>query len=258
MTKNGYVLITGASSGIGEQLAHCFAHDGIPLVLVARRRGELERFKRELVGKAAVDVRVYVADLTKAGSAQALYAWTRHQKLPIRYLVNNAGFGDSALVIDAQMERLEDMVSLNIQALVTLSKLYGTDMSQSGQGNIVNIASVAGLLPGPGMAVYYATKAFVISFSQALASELKPAGVIVTTICPAATASNFAQAAQAEDNRIFKGNLPSSEVVAKFAYTAMKKGSLVAIWGISNRVMARMISIAPRRAILAAVKNIQH
>lgn len=256
--NDGYALITGASSGIGEQLAHYFAQDGISLILAARGKEELERVKADIAKQANIDIRIYSIDLAKPGAAQVLYDWTLSQELPVRYLVNNAGFGDNKLVLDAQLERLEDMVSLNVQTLVALSKLYAKDMATRGDGNILNIASIAGFVPGPGMAVYYATKAFVISFSQALAVELQPKGVIVTTVCPAATQSNFAHAANAEHSRVFKSRkLPSSESVAQFAYDAMQKGSLLAIWGIRNRVLARIVGLVPRRMLLSSVRKVQ-
>ncbi len=177
-------------------------------------------------------------------------------KLTVRYLVNNAGFGDNSDVKDAELGRLQGMIRLNVEALVSLSKLFGSDMVRRGQGNIVNIASTAGFVPGPGMAVYYATKAFVLSFSQALASEFKDCGVAVTTVCPGATKSGFATAAKAEGTRLFAQRLPSSEAVAEFSYRAMKAGKLVAVWGLSNRLAVRFISLLPRRAVTAAIRKI--
>lgn len=254
MSKKEYALITGASSGIGEQLAYCFARDDTPLILVARNTKELERVKRAALEEADVNIKIYAADLSLPGAAQELHDWTHSQNLPVRYLVNNAGFGDYAKLVEAETGRLEAMIDLNIKSLVILSKLYGFDMSHSRHGNIVNIASIAGFVPGPGMATYYATKAFVLSFSQALAAELESRNVLVTAVCPAATASKFALAAHAENTPLFKSRkLPSSKEVAKFTYLAMKKGKLVAIWGFNNRVMARLVSLAPRRKLLDAV-----
>lgn len=255
--KDGYALITGASGGIGRDLADCFAADGIPLILVARSEEKLKIARTEISERYAVDVRTHNLDLSKAGSPEKLYEWVSAEKLVVRYLINNAGFGDKAEVIDAELGRLQQMVGLNVEAPVVLSKLFGTDMAARKQGNIVNIASVAGLVPGPGMAVYYATKAFVLSFSQALAEELAADGVIVTAVCPGATKTGFAAAAGAGSSRLFSGRLPTAKKVAAFSYRAMQAGKLVAIWGAKNRIMSRIIGLLPRRRVLSVVRKLQ-
>ncbi len=254
---SNYALITGASGGIGEALAHQFAQDGIPLILVARSADGLKRVKNELVSTYDVDVVVHACDLSKQNAAQQLHSWTQSQKLTVDYLVNNAGFGDRARVVVAELGRLEDMISLNVESLVALSKLYGGDMVTHKRGNIVNIASLAGFVPGPGMAVYYATKAFVLSFSQALAAELEPSGITVTVVCPGATKSGFARAAHAENTRLFRGKLPTSDQVARFTYKSMQRGNLVAVWGTGNRIAARFVSLAPRWQLLRVVRRLQ-
>lgn len=252
-----YALITGASGGIGEALAHLFAEDGVSLVLVARNAEQLERVRSEIVAAHDVVVIVGSYDLSEPTAVQQLYDWTQSQKITIRYLINNAGFGDRANVRDAELERLQSMVHLNIESLVTLSKLYGSDMANRKQGTIVNIASIAGFFPGPGMAVYYASKAFVLSFSQALAVELELHGVQVSAVCPGATKTGFAAAANAEKARIFSGTLPTAAQVAVFTYKAMKKGQLVAVWGRGNRLIIRVISLLPRRWLARTVRRIQ-
>lgn len=255
--KSGYALITGASGGIGRDLADCFAADGVPLILVARSEDKLKVAQADIAKKYAVDVRIYTYDLSKSGSAQQLFEQANSEKLPVSFVVNNAGFGDKADVRDADTEKLQNMVRLNIEALVVLSKLYGSKMAAAKNGKIVNIASVAGLIPGPGMAVYYATKAFVISFSQALAKELEPYGVKVTTICPGATKTGFAAAAGAGSSRLFSGKLPSSKQLAVFTYKAMKSEKQLVIWGIKNRLLARIVSLLPRRTVLSVVRKVQ-
>lgn len=255
--KLDYALITGASGGIGEQIAHEFAKDSISLILVARNKEQLERVKAEIIAKYDVEVLVYSADLSKTDQVHGLHQWTVKEGLTVRYLVNNAGFGDRAPTIAADTDRLEGMVRLNIEALVVLSRLFGADMAASKGGNIVNIASVAGFFPGPGMAVYFATKAFVLSFSQALHAELEASGVLVTTVCPGATRSGFAQAAHAEGNSIFSGKLPSAQEVGIFAYQAMKTGKYMAVWSWKNQILTHVIGLLPRKLVVNAVRRIR-
>lgn len=252
-----YALITGASGGIGEALAYRFAGDGIALILVARNLEQLERVKTEISAIYKIEILVYGIDLSRQGSANRLYDWTQAQNLTVQYLVNNAGFGDRTDVIDADTTKLEDMIRLNIESLTILSKLYACNMVIEKKGNIVNMASIASFIPGPGMAVYFATKAYVLSFSQALGTELEASGVVVSAICPGPTKTGFASAAGAEDTPMFKRNTPSSSQVADFTYKAMKKGSTVAIWGLGNRLMSRFVGLAPRKKVAQSVRKRQ-
>lgn len=254
MTNTEYALITGGSSGIGEELANCFAPDGISMVLVARNTDELLRVKSNLIERYNVDVIVKSLDLTKPGSPEQLFRWTEENDIKIEYLVNNAGYGDKANLVEADIARIEGVIRLNVEALVKLSRLYGKTMAVRGSGRILNIASMAGFVPGPGMAVYYASKAFVLSFSQAISIELQDSGVSVTAICPGPTKTKFATAAGASDSSIFKGKLPSAKEVASFSYEAMKNGELVAIWGWRYRLATKLISLVPRRSLLTRTR----
>ncbi len=251
----GYALITGGSSGIGEAMAHYFAADGIPIVLVARSESELQRVATDLKAQYNVDVRIKSLDLAESSASQQLYDWTQTEGVSVEYLINNAGFGDRADVVEADSTRLQGMIGLNIEALVLLSKMYGADMSKVGRGNIVNLASWAGFVPGPGMAVYYASKAFVLSFSQALHGELEAKGVIVTAVRPGPTATRFAQSAHAEGTSMFGGKLPSAAMIGEFAYRAMRKGELVAIWGGRYRMAFKFVSLIPRRALVDRMRS---
>jgi len=255
--SKGYTLITGSSGGIGEALARRFARDKTNLILAARNSEALESIRKDLVAEYDIEVRVHALDLAKPQAAEELYAWTKKHKLRVDCIVNNAGSGDRAEVVKADLGRLQAMVRLNAESLTALSHLFGKDMAARRNGKIVNIASIAGFVPGPGMAVYYATKAFVISFSQALYAELKHQGVQVICICPAATGTGFASAAGASKTALFSGKLASSEEVAAFAYKSIKKNRPLAIWGWQNRVVSKLVSLAPRRAVLSYVRRLQ-
>jgi uncharacterized protein len=252
-----YTLITGASGGFGEALAHRFAREGHNLILVARTKSQLDRVSKIIEQTYGVAAVTFVADLSNSKEVAELYSWTHHEKYRVTGLINNAGFGDRASVVEADVSRLQGMIRLNNEALTSLSKLYAQDMVSYGKGLIVNIASVAGLVPGPGMAVYFATKAYVLSFSQALAAELQPQGIQVTCICPGAASTGFASAAHAENSGIFRGKLPTADDIADFTMHAVKKRKLVAIWGFQNRLTSKLVSLAPRRLVLRSVNRMQ-
>ena len=180
------------------------------------------------------------------------------QNIQIDYLINNAGFGDYGLFYKTDWEKEYRMINLNITALTQLCKLILPDMVKRGSGKIMNVASTASFQPGPGMAVYYATKAYVLHFSEAINSEVRNKGVTVTALCPGATESGFSTAASMEDSKLFKGKkLPSSAEVARYGYHAMMNGKSVAIHGLMNYLMANSVRFAPRSWVVALVKSIQ-
>ncbi len=255
---NQTVLITGASSGIGMELAKIHASEGDHMVLVARNLKKLEQLKSEIESEHRVNVMLIKKDLSFTDAAREVHREVSKQKIQIDYLINNAGFGDYGWFYETNWEKEQQMISLNITALTQFCKLYLPEMVKRGSGKIMNVASTASFQPGPGMAVYYATKAYVLHFSEALHSEVRKKGVTVTALCPGATESGFSAAAGMEDSKLFKGKkLPSSADVARYAYKAMMKGKPVAIHGLMNYLMANSVRFAPRSWVVAMVKSIQ-
>jgi short-subunit dehydrogenase len=252
------VLITGASSGIGLELAKEFARNNVNLVLVARSEGKLQLLASELRSSDTVSIQVLAKDLAKPQSAKEIYDWCVQQNITIDYLVNNAGFGDFGLFVESDWSKQEQMISLNITSLTYLTHLFLPGMTQRNFGKIMNVASTAAFLPGPMMSVYFATKAYVLHFSEALSEEVKGIGITVTALCPGATTSGFQEAAAMEDSRLVKGKkLPSSAEVARYGYKAMLRGKTVAIHGIGHYLMANSVRFAPRAWVLQLIGYLQ-
>ncbi len=240
-------LITGASSGIGMELARVHASKGGDLVLVARNKAKLDELKSELEAQYKVSVYTIGKDLSAINSAQEVYNETTRQNIQIDYLINNAGFGDFGMFVETDWNKEHQMINLNITTLTQFTKLYLQDMVKRRNGKIMNVASTAAFQPGPTMAVYFATKAFVLSFSEAINNEVSDKGVTVTTLCPGATESGFMDAAAMKESSLFKGKkLPSSKEVAAYGYAAMMKGKTVAIHGLMNYIMANSVRFVPR------------
>ena len=239
-------LITGASSGIGADLARLFAKDGYDLVLVARSEDKLRAFARELGTKTTV----IAADLSTPNAAANVVS--RLGAIEIDVLVNNAGVGVAGPFLDTDLQEELDMIQLNVVALTQLTKLLLPPMVKRGRGRILNVASTASFQPGPLMAVYYATKAYVISFSEAIANEVKDSGVTVTCFCPGATQTGFATRAGNDKTRIFKraGVMPADKV-ALDGYRAVMEGRTLAISGIQNWLTAQSTRLAPRKLVTA-------
>ncbi|MGN0629430.1 MAG: SDR family NAD(P)-dependent oxidoreductase [Oscillospiraceae bacterium] len=215
-------LITGASGGIGYEFAKIFAEKQNDLVLVARSRDKLEKIKESLEEKYHISVLIIPKDLTDEGAAQAVYDEVNAAGTEVEYLVNNAGFGDNNAFHDTALSVQENMVKLNVLALTQFTHLFGNDMKKRGSGKILNIASIAAFSAGPYMSVYYASKAFVLSFSEAVAEELRPHGVTVTCLCPGPTNTGFEAVADLEKARMFKFFKPAvAKDVAEYGYKAM-------------------------------------
>lgn len=221
-------LITGASTGIGADLARLHAQKGGDLVLVARRQEKLEALKNELEAANNINVTLFVQDMEKMDAAKAIFEFTESNGIQVDKLINNAGFGGHGFFHERPLDREEAMIQLNITALTSLTHYYLPGMIKRGNGSVLNVASTAGFLPGPLQAVYYATKAYVLSFSQAIAQELGNTGVTVTALCPGPVETEFARAADLDGVAAFKG-AASSMSVAQCGYNAMEKGKLVAI-----------------------------
>ncbi|AYA36089.1 SDR family oxidoreductase [Hymenobacter oligotrophus] len=249
-------LITGASSGIGLELARRFAREKHRVVLVARNRQALEHLQQELQQQHGVEAVVLPADLGQREAPQQLFEELQRRGIEVDYLINNAGFGDFGLFAEADWAKQEQMLDVNIRALTHLTKLFVPGMVQRRSGRIMQLASTAAFQPGPLMAVYYATKAYVLSFSEALANELQGTGVTVTALCPGPTASGFQDAAALNDSKLVKGKkLPTSAEVAEYGYRALMRGETVAVHGLMNSLMAQSVRFAPRNMVTALVRR---
>jgi uncharacterized protein len=239
-------LVTGASSGIGAALAREAAKDGHDLVLVARRREPMQALAAELK-TAGAESTIILADLSKAGAAAALMRDIEARGIVIDVLINNAGFGDNARFDQADPDKVAAMLQVNVMALTELTRLVLPGMVARRRGRIMLLASTAGFQPGPKMAVYYASKGYVLSFGQAVAYELRRTGVTVTTVCPGATATEFAQGAHMEGSTLFSGPVRAMQAadVARLGYRGLKDGRAVVITGAINTIMAASARLSP-------------
>lgn len=245
-------LVTGASSGIGADLARIHAEKGGDLVVVARRGERLNALKTEIEGKHGTGVRVIEADLGTEAGIEAVVAGCDGVEIDV--LVNNAGFGGRGRF--HERERADDlaMIDLNVRALVDLTHRFVGPMVARGRGRVLQVGSTAGLMPGPWQATYFATKAFVNSFGQALAEELSGTGVTVTVLAPGAVDTEFVDRAKMRGLEAFKG-AKSARSVAEFGYRAMERGELLAINEAPLRVAARTIDLMPRRSVLKLARR---
>lgn len=245
-------LITGASSGIGLELARIAAEDGRNLALTARTLPRLDKLASQL-RKYGIEVKTYKCDLSEIGQAIGLVETIRKDKLEITQVINNAGVGSYGLFTESDWINQLAMINLNIISLTYISKAFVPDMIKAGKGRVMNVASTAAFVPGPYMAVYYASKAYVLSLTEALGEELKKTGVTATALCPGPTQSSFATTAGIENSaRLFKGSLPTSYAVAKYGYANMLSGKRVAIHGLKNRFAIAFLRLLPRRLVSSA------
>lgn len=245
---NKTALITGASKGIGRELATLFAENRCNLVLVARSESELKQLKEELENKFAVSVRLLVKDLSLPDAAQELFDEIKEREIDPDYLVNNAGFGDYGVFADTSWERYEKMISLNVTTLTHLTHLYATDWRGRKKGRILNISSTAAFQPGPMMAVYFATKAFVLHLSEAIGDELKKEHITVTTLCPGPTDTHFGEESKMNASQLVKNvKIAAPREVALLGFNAMMKGKPVVIHGAINTVAPFAIRFMPRK-----------
>lgn len=231
-----------------------FARDGYALVLVARRAPVLEELAGELAREHGVPVRVFPIDLADHGAPLRLHARLQQAEITVDVLVNNAGFGMQGAFAALPLERQLQMLHLNVTALTGLTRLLLPGMLERGRGGILNLGSMAGFQPGPFMAVYYASKAYVISFSEALAEELSGSGLRVSCLAPGPTATAFAAEAGAAETRLFQGGMMSVDEVARIGYEGWQQGRSVIIPGARNRWWALLARIAPRARLLKAVR----
>ena len=243
-------LITGASAGLGRELARCFAADGHDVVLVARRRDRLDELAGELTSRfPGVRAHAIPCDLSQRESVGQLPQQVKELGLEIEFLVNNAGAGIAGLFAEQALGRQIELIELNIASLVQLTHAFLPQMLARRHGRILNIGSTAGFQPGPFLATYYASKAFVNSFSEALCFELRGTGVSVTLSCPGPTRTEFAAQAGIEGSRLFQLSAASADSVAAAAYLAMQRGRAVVVHGFPNWLGVQLLRISPRAAV---------
>ncbi len=243
--RETWALVTGASNGIGLEIAKLFAADGYNLVLVARSEAKLEALARELEA-TGVGAKVCAVDLSSPEGPSAVHAFVEDAGLSVSHLVNNAGFGSCGEFWTLDRARELSMIDLNIRALAELCHLFLPAMIERDFGRVLNIGSTAGFQAGPRMATYYATKAFVLHFSEALAHELRSTGVRVTVHCPGATATGFSSAAGNDKSKLFKSGVAGAVSVATDAYAAMHKGRVLKVHGLLNTLMTLSVRASPR------------
>ncbi len=248
-------MITGASSGIGLELAHLFAHDGYRLVLVARSRGILRELGDELQSRYSIQVRISPKDLAHPASPGELFQELQEAGIVLDVLVNNAGFGGTGAFLSSDWNNEAEMIQVNIAALTHLTKLFLPQI-RAREGKLLNVASVAAFLPGPFMSVYYASKAFVLSFTEALAEELSGTGTTVTCLCPGPVVTNFQKRANSGDSSLFKSPLLLDvREVARAGYEGMKQGKRIVIPGWKNRALIEGLRASPRSMVTKIVSR---
>ncbi len=254
-TQRQTALITGASSGIGRDLARLMAAD-FDLILVARSRDKLAELRKELESQHSSHVHVMPADLSRPEAADGLFAEITRRKLQVDVLINNAAFGLYGKFSTTGLLDELRMIQLNITTLTHLTKLALPGMLERKHGRIMNVASTAGFQPGPLMAVYYATKSYVISFSEAVASELKGTGVSMTCLCPGPTNTEFAAQAKVEKSRLFRLGAMNSVDVARAGMEGMLRGKPLVIPGVRNKLLAQSVRFTPRKMVTAISRKI--
>jgi short-subunit dehydrogenase len=258
MTKRT-ALITGASGGIGYELAELFAKDGHNLVLVARSTDTLKTIAEDFQSKYHIVVHIVPMNLSSADSPNELFHYLERNNITVDYLVNNAGFGTLGKFNEIELQEELDMIQLNITALTHLTKLFLKRMVERKFGRIMNVASTASFQPGPLMAVYYASKSYVLFLSEALSNELKGTGVTISALCPGPTKTGFQSRAQMEKSKLFttSGMVMDAKKVATIGYKGMMKGKSVIIPGLANKILAQSSRISPRKLSAEVVRFLQ-
>jgi short-subunit dehydrogenase len=255
---NETALVTGATSGIGLAWARLLARKGYDLVIVARGTNALDEIRIDLERAFPIRVKAIAADLSKPRAARGVFDELEKERIEPEVLINNAGSGLFGLFAETDGEAETGMIGLNIVALTDLTKLVLKGMVERGHGRILNVASTAGFRAGPLMAVYCATKSYVLSFSEAIAEELKGTGVTVTALCPGPTTSGFARTAGMHESRSMGlRRMLSPEEVAAYGYRSMMKGRTVAIPGATNRILVPVLESLPRSMVTTITRKIR-
>jgi len=240
-----YIIITGASSGIGYEMANQLAAQKKNLILVARTENKLQQMQAELMERYSISVQYYATDLSNVNAAKDFHQYVKHENYLVTHLVNNAGFGEYGNFLDASLDKELDMIDLNVSSLVILTKLFAKDMAARKYGRIMNVSSVIAYLPFPYQSVYSATKAFVLVFSQTIAAELEGTGVVVTTLAPGVTETAFISAEMREIN-LLKSNKPTPvKTVAAEGVDLLLHGKGKKIIGFQNRFNSILAGILP-------------
>jgi short-subunit dehydrogenase len=248
-------LVTGASSGIGWELAKCFAAEGSNLVLVARNQQALEQLSAELEASHGIKVRILTADLALPETPKRIFEELSRLNICVDILVNNAGFGLHSEFLNLSLPRQLEIIHVNVTALTELTGLFLPGMIQRRRGGILNVGSVAGFLPGPNMAVYYASKAYVQSFTEALAAETSGSGLSISVLCPGPTESNFGNIARGGKPRRAERAKMSAQAVARVGHRQFRAGKVVVVPGIANRLLVFLPRMVPRRLARFVVKK---
>ena len=257
MADRKTALITGASSGIGLELARIFARENHNLVLVARSADKLRQLASELEKAHGTRSLILAVDLTEPGASAYVLDQTTRADVVVDVLVNNAGFGQYGLFVESDLEECLRQIQLNVTTLTHLSRLYLPGMIERKNGRILNVASTAAFQPGPLMAVYFATKAYVLHFSEAIANELQGTGVTVSCLCPGATTTEFHKRANATSMRLLKMGSMDARTVAEDGYRALMTGKAVVISGFRNWLVAQSVRFAPRKMATAIARATQ-
>lgn len=252
------VLITGVSGGIGKELADRFAKGGYNLVLVARSEGKLLELAKEYRKRYGSQATVIAKDVASPGVPKEIFAELKEKGVVVDYLVNNAGFGLYGTFLETQLEQETNMIDVNIKALTVMTKLFLPDMVKRGQGGVMNVASLVAFFPGPMMSVYYATKAYVLSFTEALENELSGTGVTVTALCPGLTSTGFVERSGIGESKLFQsGAIMEAGQVAEEGYRGFLRGKTFIMPGARNRFMAFLPRLMPRKMVTRMVRSTQ-
>ncbi len=250
------VLITGGSSGIGYELAKVFGRNNYELVLIAKDKEKLEKAANELKSTGYI-LQTIAKDLSEPNSPSEIYGLLQKEKITVDVLVNNAGFATYGAFSETNLDKELSELQVNIVSLTHLTKLFLRKMLEKGHGRILNVASTAAFVPGPLMSVYYASKAYVLSFSEALNSELENTDVHVTALCPGPTDTGFAATGGLQDSGLFQGKNMSAEFVAEKAFEGLMKNKSIVIPGFKDKLMVEALRFAPRNVIPKVVKKLQ-
>jgi short-subunit dehydrogenase len=250
-------LITGASSGIGYELAKLFARDGYDVVLVATREETLRSVAKELEERFHAGTRVIAKDLSRPEGPREIFEELNRDGVCVDILVNNAGFGGLGPFAETDLKYNLDMIAVNLTGLTELCGVFLPRMLEQKHGRILNVASTAAFQAGPLMSVYYATKAYVVSFSEALANEVRGTGVTVSVLCPGPTETNFQKRAGTERSPLFSAVMASAQSVAEAGYRGMMRGKILIVPGLLNKIHVFMVRFLPRRIISHLVRAVQ-
>jgi short-subunit dehydrogenase len=249
-------LITGASSGIGLELAELFAADGSDLVLVARREDRLKELADRLESEHGVKVHVLPKDLSEPKAPDEIFAQLKKEKIQVDVLVNNAGFGVKGIIPEIDLDQQLDMVQVNVKALTHLTRLFLPGMIERGYGGVLNVGSLAAFQPGPNLAVYFATKAYVLSYTEALAEEISNPDIKISCLAPGPVRTEFGEKSDLEDSLLFKVSLMDSEPVVKAGYEGFRKGKVIVIPGLKQQIVPLLNRFTPRSMVRKIAKKL--